>query len=66
MVRRDFPKGESLDAVSPLAVGETQDRLNRLPRRQLKYSTTEEVFIAERARAQRRAQRRAAKSAVAS
>ncbi|WP_461216034.1 IS30 family transposase [Lacticaseibacillus sp. GG6-2] len=62
MVRRDFPKGESLDAVSPLAVAETQDRLNRLPRRQLKYRTTEEVFIAERARAQRRA----AKSAVAS
>ena len=55
MVRRDFPKGESLDAVSPQAVAETQDRLNRLPRRQLRYRTTEEVFVAERARAQRRA-----------
>lgn len=54
MVRRDFPKGESLDAVSPLAVAATEAKLNHLPRRQLGYHTTEEVFVAERAKTQRR------------
>lgn len=32
MVRRDFPKGESLDAVSPLAVAATEAKLSHLPR----------------------------------
>jgi len=37
MVRRDFPKGESLDAVSPAVVAKTADKLNDMPRRQLGY-----------------------------
>ena len=60
MIRRDFPKGESLDAVSPSAVAETEHRLNHLPRRQLDYRTTEEVFTAECARVRRRAAKAAA------
>ena len=44
MIRRDFPKGLSLDTVSPDQVLKTQDTLNRLPRRELGYHTPEELF----------------------
>ena len=46
MVRRDFPKGESLDAVSPAAVANTTDKLNNMPRRQLAFQTPAELFAA--------------------
>ena len=44
MVRRDFPKGESLDAVSPADVAKTADKLNHMPRRQLDFQTPAERF----------------------
>ncbi|AYM04040.1 IS30 family transposase [Levilactobacillus brevis] len=44
MVRRDFPKGTSLDAISPADVAETADKLNNLPRRQLGFQTPAERF----------------------
>lgn len=53
MVRRDFPKGESLDAVNPAMVATVEDKINHLPRRQLNYRTTEEVFKAECKRVRR-------------
>lgn len=46
MVRRDFPKGESLDAVSPADVARTADKLNNMPRRQLDYRSPAECFAA--------------------
>ncbi|WP_367296630.1 IS30 family transposase [Levilactobacillus yonginensis] len=46
MVRRDFPKGESLDAVSPADVAKTADKLNNMPRRQLGYRSPAECFAA--------------------
>ncbi|GEO54784.1 IS30 family transposase [Lactiplantibacillus argentoratensis] len=54
MVRRYFPKHTSLDTVSPAAVAEAEVRLNRLPRKELDYRTTEEVFTAECLRVRRR------------
>lgn len=47
MVRRNFPKGISLDAVSPKDVQIVEDKLNRLPRKQHGYRTNEEVFTQE-------------------
>ena len=44
MIRRDFPKGESLDAISPAAVAQVEDKLNCLPRRNEAYRTPKEVF----------------------
>ena len=46
MVRRDFPKGESLDVVSPADVAKTADKLNNMPRRQLDYRSPAECFAA--------------------
>ena len=62
MVRRDFPKGQSLDTVSPAAVAKVEAKINQLPRRNQDYRTTEEVFSAEC----KRVRRHAAKAAVAS
>ncbi|MFC6259740.1 IS30 family transposase [Levilactobacillus fujinensis] len=45
MVRRDFPKGESLDAVSPADVAKTAEKLNNMPR-QLNFQTPAERFAA--------------------
>lgn len=44
MIRRYFPKGESLDAVSPADVAKTADKLNNMPRRQLNYRSPAECF----------------------
>ncbi|EKQ30375.1 hypothetical protein LCALPC37_0422 [Lacticaseibacillus paracasei] len=44
MIRRDYPKGESLDDVSPSQVLATQDRLNGLPRRKLDYRSPRSVL----------------------
>ncbi|WP_367294742.1 IS30 family transposase [Levilactobacillus yonginensis] len=46
MVRYDFPKGMSLDAVSPRAVARTADKLNNTPRRLLGFQTPAELFAA--------------------
>lgn len=54
MVRRYFPKHTSLDAVSPAAIAKAESNLKRLPRRELNYRTTEEVFTAECLRVRRR------------
>nr|WP_318530833.1 IS30 family transposase [Lacticaseibacillus jixianensis] len=62
MVRRDFPKGQSLDTVSPAALAEVEDKINQLPRRNQDNRTTNEVFNAEC----KRVRRRAAKAAAAS
>ena len=56
MIRRDYPKGESLDDVSPSQVLATQDRLNGLPRRKLDYRGPQECFETEVRRTQRSAQ----------
>ncbi|MDE3316865.1 IS30 family transposase [Lacticaseibacillus zeae] len=60
MLRRDFPKGTSLDAVSPQDVAEAGSKINNLPRLILKYQTPIERFSAESARARRRAAKAAA------
>lgn len=44
MIRRDFPKGESLDVISPAAVAQVEAKLNDLPRRNAAYQTPKEVF----------------------
>lgn len=44
MIRYDFPKGLSLDAVSPRAVAKTAEKLNNLPRRLLGFQTPAELF----------------------
>lgn len=56
MIRRDYPKGESLDDVSPSQVLATQDRLNGLPRRKLDYRSPQECFETEVRRTRRSAQ----------
>nr|WP_263853176.1 hypothetical protein [Lacticaseibacillus casei] len=56
MIRRDYPKGESLDDVSPSQVLATQDRLNGLPRRKLDYRGPQECFETEVRRTRRSAQ----------
>ena len=55
MLRRDFPKGVSLDTVSPQEVAEAGRKINDLPRLILKYQTPTERFTAESARVRRRA-----------
>ena len=62
MVHRDFPKGQSLDTVSPAAVAKVEDKNNQLPRRNQDYQTTNEVFNAECKRVRRRAARAEATS----
>ncbi|NRN74283.1 hypothetical protein IMAU80668_00848 [Lactobacillus helveticus] len=47
MIRQDFPKGMSLDDISPSQVQATQDRLNQLPRKQQGYCTPQQNFEAE-------------------
>lgn len=47
MVRRDFPKGESLDAASPADATKAADKLNNIPRRQLDSQTPAECFAAK-------------------
>lgn len=61
MLRRDFPKGMSLDTVSPQDVAEAARKINDLPRLILKYQTPTERFNAE----SNRVRRRAAKAATA-
>ncbi|MBO2723450.1 IS30 family transposase [Lactiplantibacillus plantarum] len=60
MLRRYFPKGVSLDAVSPAAVAIAEEKLNQLPRKILSYQTTEAVFVSECKRVRRAARRAAA------
>jgi len=47
MVRRDFPKGMSLDLATPTEVAQTADKLNNLPRRNTGYQTPAELFNEE-------------------
>lgn len=56
MIRQDFPKGMSLDDISPSQVQATQDRLNQLPRKQQGYCTPQQNFEAEARRVRRMAQ----------
>lgn len=56
MIRQDFPKGMSLDDISPSQVQATQDRLNQLPRKQQGYCTLQQNFEAEARRVRRMAQ----------
>ena len=56
MIRQDFPKGMSLDDISPSQVQDTQDRLNQLPRKQQGYCTPQQNFEAEARRVRRMAQ----------
>lgn len=44
MIRRDLPKGLSLDAVSPRSISAINSRLNNLPRKILEYQTPQESF----------------------
>lgn len=46
MLRRTFPKGESLDGTSRSKLAAAQNQLNRLPRKILGYETPEAVFNA--------------------
>lgn len=55
MLRRDFPKGLSLDTVGPQEVAEAGRKINDLPRHILKYQTPTERFVAESAQVRRRA-----------
>lgn len=44
MIRRDLPKGLSLDTVSPQSISLINSRLNNLPRKILEYQTPQESF----------------------
>ncbi|WP_171000583.1 IS30 family transposase [Companilactobacillus huachuanensis] len=44
MVRRDFPKGISLDEATPAEVAQTAKKLNNLPRKIVGYQTPTELF----------------------
>ncbi len=44
LVRRFFPKGRSLDSVSPDAVQRVQDWINRFPRKSFGFASPEEFF----------------------
>lgn len=44
LVRRFFPKGRSLDGVSPDAVQRVQDWINRFPRKCFGFASPEEIF----------------------
>lgn len=47
IIRRDIPKGTSLDALAPDDVRQVKNRINHLPQRILGYKTPEEVFYSE-------------------
>ncbi|MCG0876440.1 IS30 family transposase [Lactiplantibacillus plantarum] len=53
ILRRYFPKGQSLDLATPSLVRQAESRLNHLPRRLLKFCTPAEVFRKELARARK-------------
>lgn len=44
MLRRDVPKGKSINKVTQVAMAKGQDIINNTPRRILKYRTSKEVF----------------------
>lgn len=44
LIRRFFPKGRSLDAVSPVAVQRVQDWVNRFPRKAFGFASPAELF----------------------
>lgn len=54
MIRRDIPKGRSLDALAPDDILRVEDHLNHLPRRILNYKTPAEVFRSELRRTRQR------------
>ena len=45
LVRRFFPKGRSLDGVSPDAVQRVQDWINRFPRKDFGFASADEIFL---------------------
>lgn len=53
MLRRYFPKGQSLDIATPSQVQIAQSHLNNLPRRILKFKTPAEAFEREVKRARK-------------
>ncbi|KPD33904.1 IS30 family transposase, partial [Lactiplantibacillus plantarum] len=53
ILRRYFPKGQSLDLATPSLARQAESRLNHLPRRLLKFCTPAEVFRKELARARK-------------
>ncbi|POB87863.1 IS30 family transposase, partial [Vibrio vulnificus] len=44
MIRRDLPKGLSLDTVSPKVIRDIEFKLNNMPRKLLNYKTPQELF----------------------
>lgn len=44
MIRRDLPKGLSLDTVGPKIIRTIESKLNNMPRKQLNYKTPQELF----------------------
>ena len=44
LIRRFFPKGRSLDGVSPDAIQRVQDWINRMPRKSFSYASATELF----------------------
>lgn len=44
MIRRDLPKGLSLDTVGPQIIKNIESKLNNMPRRLLNYKTPQELF----------------------
>jgi IS30 family transposase len=46
MIRRDVPKGLSMDILGPHDIQAVESKLNNLPRRQTGYQTLKELFSA--------------------
>lgn len=46
MIRRDVPKGLSMDILGPRDIQAVESKLNNLPRRQTGYQTPKELFSA--------------------
>lgn len=46
MIRRDVPKGLSMDILGPHDIQAVESKLNNLPRRQTGYQTPKELFSA--------------------
>ncbi|WP_156407827.1 IS30 family transposase, partial [Companilactobacillus paralimentarius] len=44
MIRRDLPKGLSLDSIAPDLVSSIESKLNDMPRKLLNYKTPRELF----------------------
>lgn len=44
LIRRFFPKGRSLDGISPDAVQRVEDWINRFPRKAFGFASAEEIF----------------------